>query len=267
MYITDFHTHAFSDKIYVHAMETLTKGFGGTPFHDGSLRGLLASMDEAGIRRAVMLNIATKPEQADIILRWCHEAAAAGGERIVPFASVMPQHEHAAAGVRRIAAEGIQGIKIHPCYQGFVLDAPELDPFYRAVTDTGLILLAHTGYDIAYPNRQDCAIPERTARVLARYPGIRFVSAHFGGWEDWDDVRRHLLGRPVWLETSFLASRRDAEYARAMFLDHDPEYLLFGTDSPWVGQKEELAAIRALDLPGELMTKLLETNARRLLGM
>jgi hypothetical protein len=267
MRITDFHTHAFSDAIHVRAMETLTKGFGSTPFHDGSLRGLLASMDEAGIHRAVMLNIATKPGQFDIILEWCHEAAASGEGRIIPFASVMPQHEHAAPGVRRIAAEGIKGVKIHPCYQGFVIDAPELDPFYKAVVDTGLILLAHTGYDIAFPDRQDCVTPERTARVLARYPGIQFVSAHFGGWEDWEEVKRHLLGRPVWLETSFLASRRDVEYAREMFLNHDPDYILFGTDSPWVGQKEDLAAIRALELPDELLTKLFETNAARLLRL
>jgi predicted TIM-barrel fold metal-dependent hydrolase len=234
------------------------------PFHDGSLAGLLASMDAAGISRSVMLSIATKPEQFEVILEWCREAAS---ERIVPFASVMPQHESAARGVRQIAMEGSAGIKIHPCYQGFVLDAPELDPFYRAVTDTGLILLSHTGYDIAYPAREQNATPERTARVLARFPGIRFVAAHFGGWEDWEDVRRHLLGRPVWLETSFIADRRDPEYARRMFLDHDPDYLLFGTDSPWVGQKETLAGVRALGLPDELMTKLLETNAERLLGI
>jgi len=263
MRITDFHTHAFSDKIYKRAMEALTHGFGAEAYHDGSLRGLLASMDEAGISRAVMLSIATKPEQFDVILEWCREAA---GERIVPFASCMPQHERAASDVRRIAAAGVKGIKIHPCYQNFVLDAPELDPFYRAVADTGLILLAHTGYDIAYPDRQDCAIPERTARVIKRYPGIRFIAAHFGGWEDWEDVKRHLLGRPIWLETSFLASRRDPEYAREMFLNHDPDYLLFGTDSPWVGQKEELETLRALELPNELMAKVFETNAVRLLG-
>lgn len=263
MRITDFHTHAFSGKVYERAMERLTAGSGIPPFHDGSLAGLLASMDAAGISRSVMLSIATKPEQFDIILEWCHEAA---GERIVPFASVMPQHESAARGVRKIAAEGIKGIKIHPCYQGFVLDAPELDPFYRAVTDEGLILLAHTGYDIAYPAREKNATPERTARVLQRFPGIRMIAAHFGGWEDWEDVKRHLLGRPVWLETSFLVCRRDAGYSRQMFLSHDPDYLLFGTDSPWVGQKEELARIRALGLPDDLMTKLLDTNAERLLG-
>jgi len=264
MRITDFHTHAFSGKVYKHAMERLAAGSGIPPFHDGSLAGLLASMDAAGISRSVMLSIATKPGQFDVIREWCREAAS---ERIVPFASVMPQHESAARGVRQIAAEGIKGIKIHPCYQGFVLDDPALDPFYRAVTDEGLILLAHTGYDIAYPAREQNATPERTAHVLERFPGIRMVAAHFGGWEDWEDVKRFLLGRPVWLETSwFLVQRPDAGYARQMLLAHDPAYLLFGTDSPWVGQKEELARLRALDLPDELMTGLLDTNAARLLG-
>jgi predicted TIM-barrel fold metal-dependent hydrolase len=266
MRITDFHTHAFADKVYKNAMAKLTEGSGVLPFHDGSLPGLLASMDEAGIDRSVMLSIATKPTQFDVILEWCRAAKREAGERIVPFASVMPQHESAARGVRQIAAEGIKGVKIHPCYQGFVLDAPELDPFYSAVTDTGLILLAHTGYDIAFPAREQNATPVRTANVLKRFPGIRFVAAHYGGWEDWEDVKRYLLGRPVWLETSWFLERRDPEYVRSMLLAHDPDYLLFGTDSPWVGQKEELAGIRALGLPDDLLAKLLDTNAERLLA-
>jgi len=260
--ITDFHTHAFADRIFERAMNSLKAGSGIEPFHDGSLSGLTASMDQAGIWRSVVLSIATKPEQVDVIIDWSSSIAS---ERIVPFASVMPTDANAARDVRRIAAAGIRGLKIHPYYQKFVIDDPVLDPFYRAVAESGLILVSHTGYDVAYPDREGLASPERTARMISRHPDLCFVAAHFGGWEDWDAVERHLIGKPVWLETSFLAEMCEREQARRMFLSHDPARLVFGSDSPWVGQAEELARLRALDLPAELLDAVLEKNASALL--
>lgn len=259
---TDFHTHAFADRIYERAMQALKEGSGIEPFHNGSIAGLMASMDQAGIWRSVVLSIATKPEHADVILDWSLSIAS---ERIVPFASVMPTDKNAARDVRRIAAAGIKGLKIHPYYQHFFMDEPAMDPFYEAVTECGLVLVSHTGYDVAYPDREDLATPERTARVIARHPDLRLVAAHFGGWEDWDAVERYLLGKPVWLETSFLAEMCDRERARRMFLSHDPSRLVFGSDSPWVGQKEEMARLRGLDLPPELLEAVLEKNAASLL--
>ena len=262
-HITDFHTHAFADRIYERAMQALKEGSGIEPFHNGSLAGLLESMDQAGIWRSVVLSIATKPEHADVILDWSLSIAS---ERIIPFGSVMPTDRNAARDVRRMAAAGIKGLKIHPYYQRFYMDDPALDPFYEAVTETELVLVSHTGYDVAYPEREDLATPERTARVINRHPDLHLVAAHFGGWEDWDDVERYLLGKPVWLETSFLAEMCDRERARRMFLAHDPARLVFGSDSPWVGQKEELVRLRGLDLPAELLEAILEKNAASLLG-
>ena len=43
--------------------------------------------------------------------------------------------------------------------------------------------------------------------------------------------------------------------------------VLFGTDSPWSGQKESLDFIRALDLPNETKAKIFGDNTVKLLGM
>jgi len=261
-HITDFHTHAFADRIYERAMQSLKEGSGIEPFHNGSIAGLMASMDQAGIWRSVVLSIATKPEHADVILDWSLLIAS---ERIIPFGSVMPTDRNAARDVRRMAGAGIKGIKIHPYYQNFYMDDTAMDPFYEAVAESGLILVSHTGYDVAYPGRDDLATPERTARVIARHPDLCLVAAHFGGWEDWDAVEKHLLGKPVWLETSFLTGVCDRERARRMFLSHDPARLVFGSDSPWVGQAEEIQRVEGLDLPPDLLEAVMEKNAQALL--
>jgi predicted TIM-barrel fold metal-dependent hydrolase len=50
-----------------------------------------------------------------------------------------------------------------------------------------------------------------------------------------------------------------------MILDHAPGYILFGTDSPWSDQTEELARWHALGLPDDVLAAALGGNAARLL--
>ena len=69
----------------------------------------------------------------------------------------------------------------------------------------------------------------------------------------------------MYIETSYCLHDMPAAEARAMILDHDPGRILFGTDSPWADQAEELARWRALGLPGDLLAAALGGNAERLL--
>jgi predicted TIM-barrel fold metal-dependent hydrolase len=130
--------------------------------------------------------------------------------------------------------------------------------------EAGLIVLMHAGFDIAYP-RDRVADPARIAAVARRIPGLRLVAAHLGGWEDWDEVRRHLLGLPVWLDVSFSLHCMSREAARALILEHRPGYVLFGSDSPWFDQAGTIALIEGLGLDDAARTGILYDNARRLL--
>ncbi|MBN1422128.1 MAG: amidohydrolase, partial [Planctomycetes bacterium] len=83
--IIDAHTHAFPDPLAARALESLSANAGGIrPFHDGTVAGLIRSMDAAGVDRSVLCPIATRPDQQEGILRW---VLAAPRERIIPFAS------------------------------------------------------------------------------------------------------------------------------------------------------------------------------------
>lgn len=263
MLIVDFHAHAFPDALAERAMPALEEEGGIEATLDGKVCSLLRSMDEAGIRASVVASIATRPSQFEPILRWSAEIAS---ERIIPLPSVHPDDPQLVARVHEIQAMGFQGLKLHPYYQDFDLDEPRMRPLFAAAQDCGLLVLCHTGFDLAYA-RVRRADPLRILRLLDAFPDLRFIASHLGAWEDWDEVERHLAGRPILMDISFAIGRIGAARARELILRHPPEYMLFGTDSPWAGQREAIEEVRRLDLGAERNRLLFGENAARLLGL
>lgn len=263
MNIIDFHTHAFPDAIAARAIEHLQYGGLVTAVLDGRMASLLASMDAAGVESSVVASIATRPDRFESILSWSKTIASA---RIIPFPSVHPDAEDAGGQVRRIAAEGFRGFKLHPYYQEFFLDEDRMTPIYEAAQDTGLLMLLHTGFDLAF-ERVRRADPERIARLLEAYPRLRLITTHMFAWEDWEDARRVLFGKPVYTDVSMSIEAMPRELVCEFLTNHPPEYLLFGTDSPWIDQRAHIELIRSFHLGPEREAALFHGNARRLLGV
>lgn len=261
MNIVDFHTHAFPDKLAERAVPALAKEAKVDPALDGKISSLLASMDRAGITSSVICSIATRPEQYEKILTWSHEIAS---ERIVPFLSIHPDDPQAVEQIRRCRDEGFKGIKLHPYYQNFYLDEERMFPLYQAMSDCRLILISHTGYDIAFPRDPRCG-PEQIVRVCERFPELKFVATHFGAWEDWDAVERHLLGREIYMDVSFSLMYLDLKKTCDYLTSHSDDHILFGSDSPWADQTIEVDRIKALPIAEALKEKILGANAERLL--
>lgn len=259
----DFHTHAFPDSLAERAIPSLEEEGDLKAALDGKVSSLLRSMDAAGIAVSVICSIATRPEQFEPILRWSLGVAS---ERIIPFASIHPRDPEPAGKVRAVRDAGLAGIKLHPYYQDFRLDDASLFPLYEEAERLGTILVVHTGYDLAF-ERVRRADPRRIRFVLDAFPNLRLVTTHLGAWQDWDEVRAQILGRPIYMETSFSVGILEREKAREIIQGHPAEYVLFGSDSPWADQAESLAAIRALDLGPEREARILRENARTLLGL
>lgn len=271
----DFHTHAFPDALAERAMESLNARIAEVKYHscgDGRLQSLVAELDRNGIDKAVVCSIATRPKQWRSILDW--SLAILGGEfgeeaakRIIPLASVHPADPDVNAHLDEIAKAGIKGIKLHPYYQEFRLDAPESLDFFRAVRDRGLFAVSHTGYDVAFAHDPLCN-PRQVANLVQGVPGLDFVATHLGGWGDWDEVDRHLIGMPgLYIENSFSPFMIGAERMGDMLRRHPADHILFGTDWPWRPHDFDLAAIESLPDPPEWKAALLGGNAARLLGL
>ncbi|MFQ3573206.1 MAG: amidohydrolase family protein, partial [Thermodesulfovibrionales bacterium] len=185
----DFHTHAFPDRIYKRAMETLTEHATVKAYLDGSLQSLIKSMDSAGISKSVLCNIATRPGQFDSIISWCREIQS---DRIIPLPSIHPNDELWDRRISEIAESGFKGIKLHPYYQEFVIDAKGMIPIYKRLAREGLFIVIHTGFDIAF-ERVRIADAVRVINVLNEVPDLKLITTHLGGWDDWQEVDRHII--------------------------------------------------------------------------
>jgi len=262
--IVDFHTHAFPDGLATRAMKALLEEAPGIrAYLDGTIGDLLRSMDRVGIEKSVICCIATRPEQFEPILAWCDHVRS---DRLIPFPSVHPADPEVPNRIRRIAAEGFQGVKLHPYYQDFFADEARMLSLYEVVDESNLLLVMHTGYDIAFPwiRRAD---PQRILRIKEQFPGLRLVTTHMGAWQQWGEVEQQLIGRKILMEISFALDDLDIDRARAMILGHPDGCVLFGTDSPWTDQARTLALLGNLHLPEERLAAILAGNALRVLNL
>lgn len=260
----DFHTHAFPDSLAKRAIATLEAGCPWKAVGTGTVAGLLESMDRAGIEISVICPIATKPEQVGGILEWCRGIRS---PRIIPLPSVHPDTQDIPRWMEQFAAQGYKGVKIHPQYQGFAADEPRMDAIYASAVEFNLLISSHCGLDIAFAPEDDRAAPQRFARVLDRFPTLRLVCTHMGGWRAWDEAQQHILGRDVYLETSFSLDELGPQRARQMIERHGWQRVLFGTDWPWNAQASQQALIQAFGLPPAQTQAILHDNAARLLGL
>ena len=120
-------------------------------------------------------------------------------------------------------------------------------------------------------------------RAVEQAGPLQLILAHMGGWRNWDQVEELLPHTHVYLDTAYalgrIAHRGDGHFApeeldlmsKAQFLRMVDTFgahrILFGTDSPWRGQEEGIAQLRALPLSQPDLEAILGGNAQRLLGL
>lgn len=266
MNIIDFHTHIFPDKIARQAVERLAEESGEyRPKTDGTLKGLLASMDAAGIGASVVANIATKPAQMLPIFDFCRHIA---GPRIHPLISVHPANamNDVNALFLQAAETGIRGVKLHPMYQDFFIDDRAMYPLYQLIEHFGFFVVFHTGFDIAFPGNTQADV-ERIRTIAEEFRELTIVATHVGGWRQWD--RAEILGkyRNVYTETSMtLTEMGDGEFVKVLSR-FDEDRVLFGSDSPWTDQPDMVDRTKQLRISDSRKEKMLSLNAQALLRL
>lgn len=259
----DIHTHAFPDELAGRAMTKLESHSSWKSISDGRIQSLLGSMDQAGIDKSVICTIATKPDQVEGILQWCRQIRT---DRIVPFPSVHPQTPDLQRWMAAFASEGFAGIKLHPMYQGFAADEPCMDPIYQAAVEHSLAVVIHCGRDIAFPMDDDGAAPVRMRSVIDRFPGLKLITTHMGGWRDWEASEQYLIGSGAYMEVSFSLTELGPDRALKMIRSHGVDKMLFGTDWPWNSQADGRAQVEQLGLTPDELHKILYANAQALIG-
>lgn len=280
--IIDLHTHTFPDRIAASTIEKLAKLSHTRPYSDGSNAGLRSSMAQAGVDCSVVLPVATNTRQVSRVNDSSAQLNEVFSETgILSLGCIHPDSPDWKEELDRIVSLGLKGIKIHPVYQGVDVD----DPRYLRILDRcgqlGLLVVAHAGLDIGFPGQVHCS-PKMFLHAIRQVGPVRMVLAHMGGWRNWDEVEELLTDTAVCLDTSYalgqitplddhfspeeLPLMSDGQFVR-MVRKFGAERICFGTDSPWGGQKENLAMLRALPLTEEELTAILGGNAKRLLNL
>lgn len=281
--IIDFHAHTFPENLAGRAIAKLASSSRAKNYLDGTADALQASMKEAGVDYSVLLPVATRPAQQEDINRAAIEANRHSEETgLISFGGIHPENEDYREILRRLSGNGVKGVKIHPVFQRVAIDDIRYLRIIECASENDMIVITHAGYDIGFPG-EDFSSVRRIERMLDTVKPRKFVLAHMGGWDCWEEVEERILGRDIWLDTAFSllpiepapgTVRRPEEnppITRERFLQmvhrHGAARILFGTDSPWSGQKDMVAAIRDSGLDTVEQEAVLGGNARKLLGI
>lgn len=278
--IIDFHTHTFPDRIAANAIGKLQQASHSAAFSDGTMGGLQASMQAAGIDWSVVLPVATNPVKVGSMNDL--SAQLTGKDGLIYFGCIHPEMEGAEQELTRMAALGLKGVKIHPVYQGVDIDDVRFVRILAKAGELGLVVVMHAGDDIGFPGVVRCS-PEMTRRALQQVGGVKLICAHMGGWRNWERVVDCLADTSAMIDTAFslgsITPLEQGYYApqQLQMLDEEcfcqlvrafgSQRVVFGTDSPWADQAESLRQFKALPLTDEEKTAILGGNARRLLDI
>lgn len=259
--VIDFHTHCFSDNIAKSAISQLESVGDVKAFHDGTTAGLRFYMRRNSVDKSVVLPVATKPSQVRVINEW---AKSEKTDELCFFGALHPRDENIYDVINQLKADGFKGVKMHPDYQGFLVDDKCMMPVYEALRDTGLTLVVHAGVDIGFPSLVHCT-PLMISKVLSEIPGLKLIAAHMGGHGLWSDVEDILLGKDIYIDTSFSSYVLGEEGMLRMIRKHGAGKVLFGSDSPWTDAGKELELLNNLDITGSEKDLIMYKNALELL--
>lgn len=178
-------------------------------------------------------------------------------ERFIGFGTVSPWYgERAIDEIRRIKKLGFKGIKLHPFYQGFLLNDEIVYPIIEECERYGLIVLFHTGTPVS-------SMPFQLRDLAIRYPKVIFVMGHMGWSDFWYDVVDSASNlNNIYLETSYQMPSVILNCISNSLKDR----MLFGSDWPYSNIELEKDKIIRID-KNDIIDMIFWQNACKLLNI
>jgi len=257
--IFDVHNHIFPDNIAEKAVENIGRYYNIPMSEKGTVDALLKSGRQIGVDRYLVHSSATHEGQVKAINNYITDVVKSHNN-MIGFGTLHFSLGDIDTEVERIISLGLRGIKLHPEFQCFIIDEPSMMPVYKAISGK-LPLLIHMG-----DQNQDSSSPIRLARVLDEFPDLVVIAAHFGGYSMWEDSRKYLIGRNVFMDTSSSLAFLDPSEAVDMIRSHGVDKFMFGSDYPMWRHSDELARFLRLDLSEDEREAILYNNAAKLFG-
>ena len=280
MPVTDAHIHVQPWwELRAEVLEVMTRGRTDVPELQSIMKSperLLRRLDQDGIARAVLVNYPS-PDLMGFTARvneYVAEYCKAAPDRLVPMGGVHPRFAaDAAAEVRRAAELGVRALKIHPPHMAVAPNAylhglDALRTIYEEAQRLRLPVMIHTGTSVFPGARSRVGEPMAVDDVAVDFPELKIVLAH-GGRPLWMDQAFFLVRRfpNVYMDISSIPPRSILRYFPR--LAEVAAKVIYGSDWPAPGVRsmgDNLRDFRALDLPAEAFTLMLETNPGAVFG-
>ena len=265
MKIIDAHAHIFPGKIEGPAVHAISDFYFGMDMpHKGSSEELLESGSKIGVSYYLVFSAATVPTQVerinDFIIGECekHPEFLGAGTMHAAYAAAQDYEGQ----VEKLYQHGVKGIKLHPDFQNFNIDDERMMPVYAALARRGMFMITHSG-----DYRYDYSHPKRVAHVAERFPELRVIAAHFGGWMQWPEARAYLNLPNVYFDTSSTMGFSGPEPALAALEVFDHSHIFFATDFPMWDHRRELQRFLSLGLDEKTRDDILYNNFAAFYGL
>lgn len=258
--ILDAHNHVWPDAV---ARKALGGNIPGMDlFGDGTVAGLLEAQTTAGVDRSVCLAVANTPGQ---VAKANEFIGGLDRDHFIPFGTIHPQLAPA-ENLAILRANGVQGVKLHPIFQGYRLDDPDLLAVLRLLAGE-LPTIIHVGAG-AGSDGSPCT-PAMLRDLVQAVPDLTVIACHFGGYHHLDEASATVVGLPVMLDTSWPPSlgTLDPAVVTDLVRRHGADRIVFSSDWPTADPAAEIAAVRALGLGDADTDAILGGNLARVLGL
>ena len=208
---------------------------------DADIGKLIADMDEAGIKRAIISpadnEIAVNNSEGnDRILK----VVAANPDRFYAYATSNPWFGKRAVETLKEAMEsGAVGLKINSSLQGFSLIDPIVNPLVEAVAEAGTFIYAHTGTPIN-------ALPLQLRVLARRFPSVNFIMGRSGR----TDFRTDAIPTLKAQKNIFAGTSHDYPHTGLAntFNSVGAGQMIFCSDSPYETQKFGVECVKAMSI-------------------
>jgi uncharacterized protein len=259
--IIDAHCHVWPDDIARQVLATRPVGL--TPVGDGTIEGLLRTMDDAGVDRGCCLGVATIAKNVEKTNAFI---GAVDRSRFFAFGTIHPDLS-VEENMRSLTENGIQGVKVHPIFQGIALSDPRVREILVAVAEANIVVITHAG-DGGDDEGNRRGAPQEVLALALAIPSLKLIACHYGGYHRFEEATSCLVGSNIVLETSWPPSldELDAAKVRAAIEQHGAQRFVFGSDWPMADPAREIAALRGLGLSSADEDALLGGTLERLLS-
>jgi aminocarboxymuconate-semialdehyde decarboxylase len=267
----------------------------------------LADLDAIGVDVQVvspmpMHRYWAEPDLAEKLTAAINEAIAAhcalGQGRLIGLGTLPLQHPRLAVREleRAVGELGLKGVSVSTSVNGRELADPSLDPVWEAAAGLGAVVFIHPwgcslgsrlhphflGNTFGQPTETALALSHLIfGGTLDRYPGLRLLAAHGGGflptyigrsdhaWAERPDARGCALPpseylRRMWYDALVYTPRALRHLVEAVGADK----VMLGTDYPFdMGVTDPVERAAAAGLPAADLTAILSGNAAALFGL